>query len=313
MKTAIIGPGALGTLLATSLARAKNEVWLLDNNPQRAKKLSHDNIKLEGVSGSYKAKINITADTKEIGTPETIFICVKSYDTENALKHIKHLVGDNTYVVSLQGGLGNLQLISEYVESERIIGGITSQGATLVEEGHVQHTAKGETIIGQDSGKVLSGIREISSMLGKASFPTKVSKDINSVIWSRLIINVGINALSAVTRLKNGSLVKNEYTREIMRRAVSEAAKVAKRKRIKLLYDDPIQKVESVCRATTGNLSSMLQDVLNQRQTEIDFINGSIIRQAKNLNIKTPTNEMLTELVKGIEENYNNLVTQTQG
>ena len=310
MKITIIGPGALGTLLATNLIRAKNEVCLLDNNPERAKRLSRDNIRLEGVSGGYKTRINATTDIKEIGTPEAIFLCVKSYDTESALKGIKHLLGENTYVISLQDGLGNLQLISEYVDSDRIIGGVTSQGATLMDEGCVRHTGKGETVIGQDSGKILGGIREISSILGKANFPTKISKDINSVIWSRLIINVGINALSAITRLKNGMLVKNEYTREVMRRAVSEAVKVAKRKRVKLMYDDPIQKVEAVCRATADNLSSMLQDVLNRRQTEIDFMNGAIIRQAKSLNIKTPTNEMLTELIKTIESNYNNLVTQ---
>ena len=93
-----------------------------------------------------------------------------------------------------------------------------------------------------------------------------------------------------------------------MRRAVSEAVKVAKRKRIKLAYDDPIQKVEAVCKATADNTSSMLQDVLNRKQTEIDFINGAIIRQAKSLNIKTPTNEMLTELVKAVESNYGNLI-----
>lgn len=280
MKTAIIGRGALGTLLAANLTRAKNEVLLFDDSPK---------------------------STKEIGDSEAIFICVKSYNTENILKSIKDLVKENTYVISLQNGLGNLQLISEYMDSERIIGGITSQEAIL-EDGRIKHISKGETVIGQDSGKILGGVREISSALNKANFPTKISKDINSVIWSKLIIDVGINAISAITKLKNGMLVKNEHTREIMRRAVSEAAKVAKRKRVKLAYDDPIQKVESVCRATADNLSSMLQDVLNREPTEIDFINGAIVRQAKSLNIETPTNEMLAELIKTIESNYKNLV-----
>ena len=298
----------MGTLLATNLARAKNEVWLLDNNAERVKRLSHDNMRLEGLSGSYKGKINVTADSKEIGSSDAIFICVKSYDTEDTLKGIKGLLGEGSYVISLQSGLGNIQLISEYVDLDRIIGGVTSQWATLISDGHVKHAGKGETVIGQESGKILGGIREISQTLNKANFPTKISKDINSIIWSKLIIDVGICALSAITRLKNGMLVKNEYTREIMRRAVSEAVKVAKRKRVKLIYDDPIQKVESFCRATADNLSSMLQDVLNRKETEIDFINGAIIRQAKSLNIATPTNEMLTELVKTIEANYRNAV-----
>jgi len=311
MKITIIGPGALGTLLAMNLARAKNEVWLVDNNPERAKKLSLDGLRLEGVSGSCKTKVNVTTDTKEIGSTEAIFICVKSQDTENALKGIKDLLGENTHVVSLQNGLGNLQLINEYVDSDRVVGGTTSHGANLISNGYVRHMSKGETVIGQDSGKVLGGVREISTVLTKANFPTKITKDINSVIWSKLIIDVGMDALSAITKLKNGILVKNEYTREIMRRAVSEAVKVAKRKRIKLIYDDPIQKVEAVCKATADDLSSMLQDILKCRQTEIDFINGAIVRQAKSLNIKTPTNEMLTELVKTLEANYDNVIMQT--
>lgn len=310
MKITVVGHEALGLLLATNLARAKNEVFLLDNNPERAKRLSSDNIRLEGVNGSYRVKINVTTDIKEIGSTDAIFICVKSYDTESTLKNIKDLFGENTYVISLQNGLGNLQLISEHVDSDRVIGSATSHEATLISDGYVKHTNKGETVIGEDSGKVLGGIREISSVLNKANFPTKISKDINSVIWSKLIIDVGVNALSAITRLKNGMLVKNEYTREIMRRAVSEAVKVAKRKRVKLLYDDPLQKVEAVCKATADNLSSMLQDILNYQQTEIDFINGAIIRQAKNLNIDTPTNEILTDLVKTIESNYESLITK---
>ena len=250
-----------------------------------------------------------TANPKEIEKPDAVFICVKSYDTENALKNIKDLLKDDTFVISLQDGLGNLQMLHEYVDSSSMLGGITSQRATLIEDGYVKHTDKGDTVIGQESGKVLGGIREISSLLNKANFPTKVTKDINSAIWSKLIISVGIDALSAITRLRNGALVKNEYTREIMRRAVSEAVKVAKRKRVKLAYDDPIQKVEAVCKATADNTSSMLEDVLSRKQTEIDSINGAIIRQAKSLNIKTPTNEMLTELIKAIESNYNSLIT----
>jgi 2-dehydropantoate 2-reductase len=310
VKIAVIGSSGLGTLLATNLSRAKNETHLLIDDLEKAKKISQDSVKVEGVSGNYRTRIHATANAKEIGSSEAIFICARSYNTENVLKGIKDLMGENTYVISLQDGLGNLQLISEYVDSDKIIGGVTSQLVNLSDEGHVKHGGKGGTIIGQDNGKVLSGIRLISSVLNKANFPTKISKDINSVIWSNLIINVGISALGAITSLKNGFLVKNEYTREIMRRTVSEAVKVAKRKRVKLIYDDPIQKVEAVCRATANNVSSMLEDILNYRQTEIDFINGAIVRQGKSLNIKTPTNEMLAELVKTIESNYSNLIRQ---
>lgn len=308
MKIAIVGPGALGLLLAANLTRTKNETWILDKNTERAKKLSEDGVKTENGNAGFKAKVNVSSDAKEIGEADIIMICVKCYDTEEALKSAKGLIGEETYVLSLQNGLGNLQLMSEFVDNDKIIGGVTYHGATLIDDTTVRHTAKGETIIGQENGKVLGEIRDIAAVLTKAGFPAKITKDINSAIWSKLVINVGINALSAITRLKNGALVENEYAREIMRRAASEAVKVAKKKKAKLTYDDPIQKVEAVCKATADSLSSTLQDVLGRELTEIDYINGAIVRQAKSLNIKTPTNEMLVELVKSIEMNYGKAV-----
>ncbi len=308
MKIVIVGPGALGLLLAANLARTKNEIWILDKDAARAKKIAEDGIKTENGNAASRLKVNAASDAKEINEAGLIIICVKCYNTEEALKNVKTIIGENTYVMSLQNGLGNLQLISELVDNDRIIGGVTYHGATLINDMTVRHTGKGETIIGQENGKVLGEIRDVAAILTKAGFPAKITKDINSAIWSKLVINVGINALSAITRLKNGALVENEYTREIMRRAVAEAVKVAKKKRARLTYDDPIQKVEAVCKATAGNLSSMLQDVLSGELTEIDYMNGAIVRQAKSLSIKTPTNEMLVELVKTIETNYDKQV-----
>ena len=189
-----------------------------------------------------------------------------------------------------------------------MIGGITNHGSTLLGAGHIRYAGRGDVIIGKSDGKLSGALRNIASILTKAGFETKVSKDIDSVIWSKLVINVGINALTAITRLNNGKLVEYEESRELLRSAVQEAVKVVKRKRIKLAYDDPIQKVESVSKATGGNVSSMLQDVLNKKRTEIDFINGAIVRQGKALGIPTPVNEVLTNLVKIIETSYDKVV-----
>lgn len=304
MKIAVVGPGAMGYLLSASLIKTKQDVYLIDYNVERAKKIRQDGIKVEGVSGEFNVKLSVTTEPKEIGPCDLIVICVKSYHTEEAIKSVKDLIGENTQVLTLQNGIGNVQILNDIVGEDKVIGGITSHGATVLGIGHIRHAGKGETIIGKANGKVLGSVREIANILTKAGFETKISKDINSIIWSKLIINVGINALGAITRLHNGRLVEYDGTRDIMRAAVQEAVKVAKRKRIKLIYDDPIQKVEGVAKATAGNICSMLQDVLKKRRTEIDFINGAIIRQAKSLNIPTPVNEVLTNLVKTIESSY---------
>lgn len=309
MKIVIVGPGAIGSLFGTFLIKAKEEIHFLDHNQKRVQRLKKDGIKMEGISGSHHVDIDIAANSKDIGISDLVIICVKSYDTEEAIKDAKYLIGDNTQVLTLQNGVGNVQILEEAVGDERVIGGITSQGANVKDWGHVIHAGRGDAVIGKRDKKILGPIRDVAKVLNRAGFPTKISKDIDSVIWSKLIINVGINALTALTRLNNGRLLEFDGTKAIMKKAVSEAVKVAKRKRIKLIYDDPIQKVESVCKATAKNVSSMLQDVLKKRKTEIDFINGAVVRQGANFNIPTPANETLTNLIKTIESSYIKQVT----
>jgi 2-dehydropantoate 2-reductase len=309
MKIVIIGPGAMGCLFAVLLARSKskNDIWLLDKYPERAKKIASSGIQVEGVS-SFKQQVKITTDAKEIGPCELVIIFTKSYDTDKALGSIKALISDSTNVLTLQNGLGNLQLIAEVAGEDRAIGGITAHGATLLDEGKVRHAGRGETIIGKSDGKIFGDLRQVSEIFNEAGINTKISKDVDAVIWSKLVINAGINALGAVCRLPNGALLEHEGTKELLRQAVSEATKVAKRKRIKLIYDDTLQKAESVCAATSDNICSMLQDILQQKRTEIDFINGAIVRQAKGCGIKTPVNELLLEIIESIESSYNKQV-----
>ncbi|MFH1753886.1 MAG: 2-dehydropantoate 2-reductase [Candidatus Omnitrophota bacterium] len=304
MKITIVGPGAIGSLFGLSLINVKEEVYFLDHDPKRVQKLKRDGIKIEGVSGNHHAQVRITDDPKVIGPSDLILICVKSYDTEQAIKRSKPLIGDKTMVMTLQNGIGNIQILEDEIEEDRIISGVTNQGAYVKDWGHVVHAGRAETIIGKRDGKVLGQIRDVARLLNKAGLPTKVSKDIDGIMWSKLIINVGINALTAVTRLNNGRLLDYDGTRSVMKKLVSEAVKVAKRKRIKLVYDDPIQKVELVCKATAKNISSMLQDVRKKKKTEIDFINGAIVRHGANYSIPTPANEMITNLVKTIEDSY---------
>lgn len=305
MKIVMVGPGAMGCLFAAYLSKSKEEIWILDKNKERAAKINEHGIIVEGASGSWQAKVRATTDLKEIGLVDLLIIGVKSYHTKDAISAAKALVGDNTEVLTLQNGIGNIEIISEVVGPEKVIGGVTNQGATLLDAGIIRHAGKGETIIGRIDGKMPVEMRSIREIFNKVGLETKLSRDIKSLLWSKLVVNVGINALSAVTRLKNGKLVEFEGTRKILREAATEAVKIAKRKRIKLIYDDPLAKVEAVCEATAHNISSMLQDVLRKKRTEIDFINGVVVRQGQELGITVPVNTFLVDLVKTIEASYN--------
>lgn len=308
MKIVIVGPGATGLLLASFLTKIKQDVWLLDKDEERADHLEHKGIKIEGLSGQWEANVKSTCEPKNIGKADLLVMAVKSYSTQEAAEKAKSLVGDDTLVLTLQNGLGNLEVLEEVFGAEKIVGGVTNLGSTLIGVGHIKHAGEGETVIGMSGGRMGVGLRQIREIFNKSGLDCKITKDINAAIWSKLIINVGINPLSAIIRLPNGKLFKNEFIAHLVRDAVKEATKVAKRKRVRLVYDDPISKVESICKSTADNISSMLQDVANKRRTEIDSINGAIVRHAQTLGISTPVNSLLVDLIKTIEATYSDQI-----
>ena len=307
MKIVIVGPGAMGCLFASFLAKSGEEVCLFDKRKKRAESISRSGIRVEGIS-DLKASVKVATDPKDIKKCDLIIICVKSYDTEAAVKEVKPLIGKDTLVLTLQNGVGNVEAITGIAGEEKTVGGVTSQGATLLGDGHIRHAGRGETIIGlasrQSSVVSRQYLDKIAGVFEKAGFPTKIADNIQDLIWSKLIINVGINALTGITHLNNGRLIEFEGTDAILEEAVKEAIKVAKAKGIKIIFDDPKEKVRDVCRATAGNVASMLQDVLKKRRTEISYINGAIVKEAESLNIDTPVNRILTSLVQTIESTY---------
>ena len=301
MKIVIVGAGAMGCLFASRLSKSREEIWILEKKKERALKINQQGIVVEEDSGSWNAKVKVTAEAKEIGKADLAIICVKAYDTKEAVSASKPVIGEDTKVVTLQNGIGNIEIIGEEVGIQKVIGGITNPGATLIDTGQIKHAGRGETVLGRIDGKIPVEMRAIREIFNKVGLETRISRDIKSLLWSKLIINVGVNALTAITRLNNGKLLEFEGTRRILREAVTEAVRIAKRKRIKLDFDDPLAKVEAVCEATSANISSMLQDILRKKRTEIDFINGVIVRLGQELAIPVPVNTILADLVKTLE------------
>ncbi len=302
MEILIVGPGAMGCLFAARLTNAGYHVTLLDHNPKRADEINRQGIFVEGVSGEYSAMVPVHFNPAHI-RPDIVIIFVKSGKTKEAARSIKGIITKETMIVTIQNGLGNREIIRDITEN-MVIGGITSEGATSLGRGRVRHAGTGNTTLGPVKGAD-DKLEWFVNALNRAGFKTDSADNIDDLIWGKLIVNAGINALTAITGLKNGQLPMHEGTLNIMKDAVNEAVKVAQAKNIKLPYDNPIEKVLEVCRNTSGNIASMLQDVLNKRVTEIDFINGAIEREAKKLGIPTPANLLLTRLVKTIEESYN--------
>jgi 2-dehydropantoate 2-reductase len=298
----IVGPGAMGCLFAASLKRVGCDVTLWDHKKERAEQINLQGLVVESIRGAYTEKVPTVTGNLSV-TPDVVLMCVKSYSTRDAGFAIKPWLAPQTVVVTLQNGVGNVEILGEIFGREAVVGGTTSEGATLLEPGKVRHAGQGETIIGS-GGKLQNMVEKIVALFGQAGFLAKSVDHVDDFIWGKLIVNVGINALSAITKLKNGRLPELGSTRQVMVEAVKEATAVASAKKIQLPYPNPFDRVLEVCRATAGNVSSMLQDVLNKKRTEVDFINGAIVREGGLFDISTPVNLTLTSLVLAIQETY---------
>lgn len=305
MKIAVLGAGAMGSLFGGHLAEAGNDVTLIDIWEEHIQKINENGLKIEGISGDRTIKnIKGTTNPAEIGKVEVLIVFVKSTVTEQALKNALSVVGENTTIITLQNGLGNVEKIEKVAGEGKVLAGVTSHGSTLLGPGHIRHAGSGDTFLGEIDGEITPRLERTAELLNKAGIPCNIEQNILSLIWGKLIVNIGINALTAVTGLRNGELVNFKEAEEILELSVKEALDVAEAKGIKLQYEDPIGHTKEVCRLTAQNRSSMLQDVLNKRQTEIDMINGALVREAENLGITTPVNKVLTNLISTIQKSY---------
>ena len=305
MKVAVVGAGAMGSLFGAMLAEAGNEVWLYDVWLEHVQTINQNGLQIEREGKTRTVKIKATTDPHQIGQAELVIIFVKSSRTNLAAESAQTIAGTNGSVMTLQNGMGNADVVAEFIEPERILAGTTSHGATLLGPGSIRHAGSGPTTIGawgqtEDS---LQRAGQFAEFFNRAGIKTESVADVRSVVWNKLLINIGINAITALTHIKNGQILDLEITRELSRYAVAEAVNVARAENI-VIQDDAIERVFKVAEATALNRSSMGQDVDNRRQTEIAAINGFIVREAKRLGLPAPVNFALTALVETLQSHY---------
>lgn len=299
-RIAIVGPGAMGCLFGALLAEAGHDVWLIDHRPERALVLSRNGVTIEETGSSRTVPIKATAEPSTIGTVQAILFTVKAYDTEAAARAASALAGAQTTIVTLQNGLGNVEALSRTFDPKHVVAGATSHGATSLGTGRVRHAGVGPTLLAPAAGDTESA-RQAAELLKSAGLEVAVVGDAASVIWSKVVINASINPLTALTRLRNGRLLEFPELREVLTAVARETAEVARLRGAKLLYEDPAQEVVTVCERTAANRSSMLQDVLAGRETEIESLNAEVVRQAAKVGRGAPINSILSALVRALQ------------
>lgn len=296
MKVAIIGPGAMGCMFAAYLRQGGLDVLLVDHRDKRARHLARDGIRVEGARGEHRVRVAVTTDAATAGPAGLVLVCVKAYHTGEALAQHRALVGEDTAVLSLQNGLGNLEAMEQVVAPDRLLGGSTTMGANLLGTGHVHHAGEGDSFVGEPRGGISPRAERVAAILTRAGLATRAHDNIQEIIWRKLIVNVGINALTAVLRVLNGALLEDEASRALMRDAVSEGVRAAATQGVHLDAHAMQERVAEVARRTARNRSSMLQDILAGRRTEIDVINEAVARLCD-----APVNRTLARIVRAIE------------
>ncbi len=302
MRIAIVGAGALGSLFGGLLARSGHEVWLYNCSFIRhIEAIRASGLTLEMDEGEQKISLPAVRDVEEIpGSMELVGIFVKAYDTERALLDARPLMGEQSWVLSLQNGLGLEDIIRKHVPEEQILRGVTACGATLLEPGRVRWAGRGATYLGP-LGEVAAAdkqrIHKIIEAFNEAGIEAHYEANPVQRTWEKLLVNAAINPLTALFDVPNGALVEDPKLRAILHDVIHEALPLVAAQGIDLSLEEAIRRVEGVCRATAKNLSSMLQDVRRGKRTEIDFLNGALVREGKRLSIPTPLNRLLTELI----------------
>jgi 2-dehydropantoate 2-reductase len=305
MKVAVVGAGAMGSLFGALLAEAGNEVWLYDIWQEHVQTINQAGLQIERDGNTRVVEVKATNDPGQIGLTDLVIIFVKSTRTSSAAKTAQSIAGSDGSVMTLQNGMGNADKIAELIAPQRILAGTTSHGATLLGPGNIRHAGSGPTTIGSWAATKdgLDRAEQFADFFNRAGIGTEAVADVRSVVWNKLLINIGINAITALTNIKNGQILDLKITQALSRAAVREAVDVARKLDVKV-YDDAMDIVFKVAEATALNRSSMGQDVDNAQQTEIAAINGFIVREAERLGLAAPVNFTLTALIETLQSHY---------
>ena len=292
-KIAVMGAGAVGCYFGGMLARAGHEVTLI-GRPSHVDAVQRDGLWLDTQTFSEHVRLKASVDGAAVAGAQLLLFCVKSTDTIEAASQIAPYLPADAVVMSLQNGVDNaLALQSEL--SQPVIPAVVYVATEMAGPGHVRHNGRGELVIGEADASAA-----IAALFGTAGVPVTVSDNVDGALWAKLIVNCAYNALSAITQMPYGRLVQSEGVGQLMRQVVDECLAVAAAAGISV-PGDSYEDVARIARTMADQYSSTAQDLARGKRSEIDHLNGYVVRQAQALGIETPINQTLHTLVKLME------------
>jgi 2-dehydropantoate 2-reductase len=303
MRICIIGCGAVGSLFAAHLAKAGDvEVWAYDVWREHIEAIRKSGLKLSGAA-DFSVRLNATSDPKELPRCDYGIVATKAIHTKTAIAQAAHIFDENSAVCSVQNGVGNEEIIAEHVKF--VIRGTTFPAGHPIAPGHIGFDINGDTWIGpfEPTHTPMQKVEELAALLTRSGMKAIALPDARGAQWTKLIFNAATNPVGALTLLHHGAAARFGPTGQLFNDLIVEGEAVAKKIGIEL-HGNPRNLVQKGANAPGKHRASMLQDVMAKRQTEVDFMNGAIVKWGKKVGVPTPLNQALWALIKGLEHSW---------
>jgi 2-dehydropantoate 2-reductase len=294
----IVGTGALACFFAAKLSAAGYSITMLGTWKEGLAALRQHGVTLVKKDGKQTSfEVNVTDNPANCIGIKNAIVLVKSWQTERAAKQLSECLPEDGVALTLQNGLGNLELLSTYLGDHRVGLGVTTTGATLLSSGRVRPGGDGIVSIGE-----FDKLNELIESIQLAGFKVEQLKNVAQLIWGKLVVNAAINPLTALLKMPNGKLLTRASAQKLSNDLANEVAAVASAQGISLSFDDPIKAVNLVSERTAENYSSMYQDILRGAPTEINSICGEIVKHGEKYQVPTPVNYTMWRLINAAVE-----------
>jgi len=303
VRIAVIGAGAMGSVFGARLQATGAEVILFDINDAHIQAIRARGLTLGEAAGERIVAIPATSRIAEIADADLTLVFVDSNATVDIAPLLPNLLAKDGCALTLQNGIGNVEALAAVLGAQRVIAGSTMNSAAFVGPGHVRHTNVGPTVIGLPEGSPTERVRALAAQLSSAGFPTTAIDNAMGHVWAKFVLNCAINPLCALTGLRAGELARHPPTARLLERVLDEVLAVAAAKGIRL--PDPELRAHVLDHAFERyNRPSMLQHVESGRRTEIEALNGALVREASKLGVAVPCNEAVWAAVSGIDARH---------
>jgi 2-dehydropantoate 2-reductase len=300
VRIVVIGAGAMGASYGGLLARSGHDVAMIDVWEAHVDAINRDGLRLQGVRGDHTLRIPAAGGPADVEPAELAIIFVDSNHTDQAAETAAEVLAPDGFAITFQNGIGNVEALQAVLGNDRVLGGSSMCSAAVRGPGHVMLTHHGPTRLGETDGSDRGRAAPLAEALSAAGLETRLDGDIMSTIWSKFALNCSINAICATTGLRLGEVVRLPELDDFQHRVIDEVLAVTEAKGIRLADPDLRGTVKDHCFRKFSK-PSMLQHVEAGRRTEIDALNGALIREAKQLDLPVPYNEALVALLKGRE------------